>query len=434
MQKKRRLILTVAIAAISLIALAACSTSSTGSGDNAGQSTSSDATLKSLTLSAGTLAPTFAATTTDYSVDLAATEGSLTVIGVANDSGSTVGGKSGIAQILKAGTTAIVVTVTAADGKTTKSYTVTANKKPNVYAAGRVQNGKTYPCFWKNGVSTLLDIGTFDSGTVTGIVSVEGTVYSCGNLNKDNTPDSACYWAGSTRTDLAGDGTRSAYAFAITVDSGHVYVAGYYQNSSTKVPCYWKDGVRVDLPGTYYEASALAIKGGKPYIAGFEYTGTDPCYWADGTKVSLDRTGLTNARAQAITIADGKIYVAGRGTSATSTIPCLWTDGARTDVSMGVYTNAKVSGMTVMNGSVYLCGDEYLGSKDVACYWNGSTHTILSETYPGFANCMTSYNGTLYTGGRIYITLPYTACYWIGTTRVDLETAYSEVNAIYVGE
>jgi hypothetical protein len=44
------------------------------------------------------------------------------------------------------------------------------------------------------------------------------------------------------------DDDHDAEAKAITVSDGVFYVGGSFSTDNTVVPCYWRDGVRVDLP------------------------------------------------------------------------------------------------------------------------------------------------------------------------------------------
>jgi len=99
------------------------------------RATYGSADLSGLTLSAGTLSPTFSATTTSYtasvgngvtSIDVAPTtadaDATVTVNGVAVTNGQA------LATVLNVGDNAITIEVTAKDGLTTKGYTVTVTR------------------------------------------------------------------------------------------------------------------------------------------------------------------------------------------------------------------------------------------------------------------------------------------------------------------
>ena len=84
---------------------------------------STDATLSALSLSGITLAPAFNADTTSYTANVANAVANTTVTATATHTGATVSAPSGQVALAEGGNT-ITVTVTAADGTTTKTYTV----------------------------------------------------------------------------------------------------------------------------------------------------------------------------------------------------------------------------------------------------------------------------------------------------------------------
>ena len=88
-------------------------------------SISSDATLKSLWLSNGTLSPSFDAATTSYTASVGNGVGSVTITAEANDTKATVSG--GGAKTLNVGDNPFTITVTAEDGST-KTYTITITR------------------------------------------------------------------------------------------------------------------------------------------------------------------------------------------------------------------------------------------------------------------------------------------------------------------
>lgn len=93
---------------------------------------SSDNKLASLTVSEGTLSPSFTAGNTSYTLNLTGNVSSVTISAKANDSKATIEGTGKIS--LKSGNNKAVVTVIAEDGSI-KNYTIniSVNKKPEVY-------------------------------------------------------------------------------------------------------------------------------------------------------------------------------------------------------------------------------------------------------------------------------------------------------------
>ena len=102
----------------------------------AGSGLSHQASLSGLTLSRGSLSPTFASGTTSYAANVANNVSSIAVTPTASDAGATVkvngtqvtsGSASGAIQ-LSEGSNAITIVVTAQDGTTTSAYTVTVTR------------------------------------------------------------------------------------------------------------------------------------------------------------------------------------------------------------------------------------------------------------------------------------------------------------------
>ena len=87
---------------------------------------SSDATLKTLAVSIGDIAPVFSTETTEYAVSVANSVSSITITATTNHDGATVVG-TGKKDNLKVGENTFVITVTAED-ETVKEYTVTVTR------------------------------------------------------------------------------------------------------------------------------------------------------------------------------------------------------------------------------------------------------------------------------------------------------------------
>ena len=94
---------------------------------------SNDATLSDLKIGSLSLSPTFAKETTTYTA--ATTNATNTITAVPSDAGAEISvqvndaeADNGSAATWKEGANTVKVTVTAADGTTTKAYTVTVTK------------------------------------------------------------------------------------------------------------------------------------------------------------------------------------------------------------------------------------------------------------------------------------------------------------------
>ncbi len=97
---------------------------------------SSDATLSNLTISSGTLTPTFASATTSYTDSVTNATTSVTVTPTVNESNATIkvngttvaSGSASQSISLNVGSNTITTVVTAQDGSTTKTYTITVTR------------------------------------------------------------------------------------------------------------------------------------------------------------------------------------------------------------------------------------------------------------------------------------------------------------------
>lgn len=101
------------------------------------------------------------------------------------------------------------------------------------------------PMYWKNTEPVVLDERY---GEIWQITKSGSDVYAVGLVNKYNsnsTGHTACYWKNGQLQELE----DRAQAYGIFVDGQDVYVTGATGNVPIDYrPCYWKNGVRVDLP------------------------------------------------------------------------------------------------------------------------------------------------------------------------------------------
>ena len=159
---------------------------------------------------------------------------------------------------------------------------------------------------------------------------------SAGYYN-DGTKDIPCYWTRTLRTDLSGDGTHDAYASSIDVSNSTIYTAGYYSDGKKGIPCYWTGTLRTDLSGDGIHdgyANSITVSGSTVYTAGYYSDGTKdvPRYWTGTTHTDLPGDGTHWAHASSITVSGGTVYTAGSYSDGVKDIPCYWTGTTRTDL------------------------------------------------------------------------------------------------------
>lgn len=158
---------------------------------------SAEAALSSLKISPGTLSPAFSPNMTSYTAQVGASVDKLAVSASAKDSKAKVlvSGDSG----LKVGANTVICKVTAEDGQTTKSYTITVNKLDTVDVPSEAETGAeteavgTTPVV-TNGldveidgvsytVATEFDASLLPEGYTQSTCTYGGSEVQCGNGN-----------------------------------------------------------------------------------------------------------------------------------------------------------------------------------------------------------------------------------------------------------
>ena len=147
---------------------------------------SSDATLSALTLSSGSLSPSFTSGTLAYTASVAHSVSSLIVTPTTNDANATatVNGASPATPVtLSVGSNTVTVQVTAQDGTTTQSYTVTVTRAAALTVALTGPSGTVTGPFTVTAtlsspvVSFVASDVTVVNGQVTGVTG-SGTSYA----------------------------------------------------------------------------------------------------------------------------------------------------------------------------------------------------------------------------------------------------------------
>jgi hypothetical protein len=260
-------------------------------------------------------------------------------------------------------------------GVMTENYTVN-----HVYVAGCVNSRyddmsyatRNKAVYWVDGQQIELSV-LGDDSRATAIDVLNKHIYIAGDYNDDTRR--ACYWIDGQRTDIPLTGS---YAFAndIAVTEEHVYVVGTLEGNA----CCWVDGQYIDLPSSgSSEATAIAISSGIIYISGYDsvtdgnnYIHYNACYWVNGQKIDLPFSG-TGSTATSIALSQGSVYISGfYDDDKGNTRACYWVDGQLIDllapISFTENTIAQANAITVENGHVYIAGYFY-GFYKTPCYW-----------------------------------------------------------------
>jgi len=184
---------------------------------------SSNANLKSLTVSSGTLNPTFSENIIAYTVNVANTVTNITITGTAADANATVTGNVTNAP-LNVGDNNFAITVTAQDGSTKKTYTVkvirAASSNANLESL-TVSSGTLNPAFAPNTTNYTVNVAnTVTTITITGTAAdanatVTGNVINASlNVGDNNFAITVTAQDGSTKKTYTVKVIRAASANA----------------------------------------------------------------------------------------------------------------------------------------------------------------------------------------------------------------------------
>ncbi|MFD0674698.1 cadherin-like beta sandwich domain-containing protein [Cohnella sp. GCM10027633] len=314
---------------------------------------SSDATLSGLTASSGSLSPAFVSGTTGYSISVANGVSSITLTPTTSNGGATVtvdghpatSGSPSAAVNLSVGANAIPVVVTAQDGTTTETYTVTVTRaalSSDASLSGlTVSSGSLSPAFASgttgyavgvaNGVSSITVTPTVNESNAT--VTVDGAGVTSGTAS-----GAISLNVGANAVPIvvtAQDGTTSTYTVTVTrAPSTDASLSGLTVSSGSLSPAF--------ASGT--TGYAVSVANGVSSIT------VTPTTSSAGATVTVDGNAATSGTASAaINLSVG-----------TNTIPIVVT--AQDGTTTGTYTvtvtraalssDASLSGLTVSNGSL----------------------------------------------------------------------------------
>lgn len=318
---------------------------------------------------------------------------------------------------------------------------------PDVYAAGWDIVGDLYKAvYWKNGVETTLDSGSYGARAF-GIAVVNGNVYVAGFEGSATGNDIAVVWTNGVARTLQDDSHYSV-GYAIAVSGTDVYVAGTDRagQDGPTAPVYWKNGVETTLELAGIPENATGMGGlansivvdasGNVYVGGDAelnsrvsentyYQSAVAGYWKNGTLVLLGNP-LTFSQTYGIAVNGNDVYAAGSACAVPASEPpppdcsvaTYWKNGSavtQTPALLSVYGGIAVSGT-----SVYLPDNvdasSILSSGNLAELSTNGSLTQLSTSTQAAANCVFLYGTDVYVGGAANSA----AGYWKNGTLVSL--------------
>jgi uncharacterized repeat protein (TIGR02543 family) len=319
-----------------------------GCGNTAGTTgaASSDAALKSLEVSAGTLTPAFAAGTTEYAVSVANSVTSLTVTGAANHDAATLNPANGtLAKELSVGSGNVFeIAVTAEDGTATRTYKVTVTREPAAppqqssdatLKSLEVSAGTLTPAFAAGTTEYAVSVAnSVASLTVTGAASHDAATLSpvSGTLAKDLSVGSGNVFEIAV---TAEDGTATkTYKVTVTREPAaqQQYTIVFDSQGGTEVAAITRDaGSSVAAPtaptrtGFTFHGWFDAATGGTLYVWPHTLNADVTMYarWQDTTQPSGQQRTITfDSRGGQVVVA----ITADEGTAVPEPADPLWTD------------------------------------------------------------------------------------------------------------
>ena len=286
---------------------------------------SSVATLAGLAISAGTLAPGFATGTTGYATTVLNTVTGMTVTPTTTASTATVtvNGQtvtSGAASqniTLSLGANTITIVVTAQDGVTTDTYTITVSQLPPPPSLSYT-SPQTYT--QNTGITPLTPVSS----------NIAAVSYSSSPV-------------------ILGSGFSAPTGVAVDA-SGNVYVADYSHKLVKEIPV--GNGTPVTIGSGFNDPFGVAVDAaGDVYVADYGASAVYKIPAGNGTPVTIG-SGFSHPTAVAIDAA-GDVFVADHGNNAIKKIPA----GSNTPAAVG-------SGFSGPIGvAVDAAGDVYVGDR-----------------------------------------------------------------------
>jgi len=211
-----------------------------------------------------------------------------------------------------------------------------------------------------------------------------------------------------------------------------VYVAGAVSTGTGSNACYWKDGLRVDLPGANGIAYGIAVANGHVYVVG-QYSNSDTwCYWIDGVRYDLTGNGYFSK----IKVVGSAVYISGTKDNNA----CVWTNGIYYPVN---YNNSYTYGMEIIEDTIYLLGGIGEGGGHAAIWTkpvNGGAWTKYDLPDTGYeysdAYALAAYDDMIYIVGYLYKDSQSYPALWKGNslgslTVAELPTPNKDASDIY---
>lgn len=324
-------------------------------------SASTDASLSALSLSTGSLSPTFSSGTTSYSAIVANNVTSITLTPVTTDSTATVkvngtsvtSGSASGAIPLSEGSNTITVTVTAADGTTTSGYSVQVQRNGLAPVAGSASASVAFNS--TNNTITLPLSGGAATLVAQGAAPAHGSVVFSGSTALYTPLQN--YFGTDTFTYTASNnwGTSAPATISVNVAAPVITLSPVTLPSATSGTAYSQTLTATGGSGSYQFTTGDALPAGLTLALNGEISGTPTATGSFNITVVAHDTANAATGNQSYTITvNGQAPVAGAvsttvaGNSSNNAIVPALSGGVATSVTV---TTAPLHGTATASGT-----------------------------------------------------------------------------------
>lgn len=255
-----------------------------------------------------------------------------------------------------------------------------------------------------------------------------GIAFCAGSYTNEKGFSVPCYWSGTTRKELGGEGVLAGMVSAMYVKDGVVYCAGTFSTLTRNgVHCYWIGDKLYELENVLYATpTCITYNNGEVYTGGQYVDSTlteHSCYWKGAKIVRLPDNGYKTRINCIATEPSGTVYCAGNDNSISAGAPYYWENSTPHYLSNneGDVKCIEIAGDIIYFGGY---GNAFINptfgyNTHRPCYWiknDTQTHNISED--PGNCLAICNSNGSIYFGGNVdtfeggqYDSNPE-CCYW----------------------
>ena len=254
----------------------------------------------------------------------------------------------------------------------------------SVYITGSVEkDNKNFSGYWYASSEGFKRVD-LKNARLTYDIAIEGdTVYVVG----ENTSGKPSLWInnGEPQT-LSVPGNRSGWATGLDIHNGDIYISGSYYTNKGIASAYWKNGDFHSLTSNAdSEAFDIIFHNNHVITVGWymSHHVVYACYWKNESRKNLHSSG--DGEAYKVVSSGNDFYIAGwtaSNKSMANVRATYWKNGGNKKrlskgtryQSVGGSESSEARGITVVDGKVYIAGkSDYYNMGESPAYWKGTT-------------------------------------------------------------